>query len=162
LPAPLSLFAGHPTVAEHTRSTQDVYVSLFTAELCNSGGDGKCSYGDATTGFRILSYAELGATGLLALSCVLLALLTLHKSERRKGIAWAVWTSSALAAAVIGAMIVLGPFNEASVPLGIGMALHGAGIVAAAIAAAFAVRPPPPLRLRVADRRSQPATALPS
>ncbi|TMQ28100.1 MAG: hypothetical protein E6J90_00995 [Deltaproteobacteria bacterium] len=161
LPAPLSLFAGHPTVAAHTRTKQEVYVGFFTAELCNSGGDGNCTYGDATAGFRILGYAELGATGLLALSSVALALLTLRKSERRKTVAWAVWTSGALALVGAGAMILYGPFSEASVPIGIGMALHGAGILVAMVAGLFAVRPPPPLRLRVADRSKQPA-ALPS
>ena len=44
-PEALSLFSGHPTVNDHTRETQDVYVGLYEAELCNSGGDGTCRAG---------------------------------------------------------------------------------------------------------------------
>src|SRR4051812_34854738 len=79
LPAQLSLFAGHPTVANHTRETQDVYVGLYSTQLCNSGGDGICKTGDATLPFRLCGYAELALTGGLALLGVTLALLTLRR-----------------------------------------------------------------------------------
>ena len=105
LPAQLSLFAGHPTVGEHTRGIQDVYVGFYSAQLCNSGGDGKCTFGDAATGFRIIGYAELGATGLLVITSTLLALLTLRKSERRKTLASAVWITGALALVGAAALI---------------------------------------------------------
>jgi hypothetical protein len=161
LPAQLSLFAGHPTVAEHTRMTQDVYVGLYSAELCNSGGDGTCKSGDATGGFRAFAFAELGLTGLLAASALTLALLTLRRSERHKAAARVVWVSGGLTIACAAALVILGPFHGASAPIGIGMVLHAAGILGAMIGGAIAIRPPPPIRLRVAERGAQ-LTALPT
>jgi hypothetical protein len=162
LPAQLSLFAGHPTVAEHTRTTQDVYVGLYSAQLCNSGGDGTCKSGDATGGFRAFGYAELGLTGGLAAGALVLGLLTLRRSERRKSAAWIVWATGGLAIAGAAALVIVGPFHGASAPVGLGMALHGAGILGAMIGGAIAIRPPPPIRLRVAERGSQPLSALPA
>ena len=162
LPAQLSLFAGHPTVADHTRTTQDVYVGMYSAQLCNTGGDGTCRSGDTTGGFRAFGYAELGLNGALAASALALALLTLRRSERRKSAAHMVWLCGGLALACAAALIILGPFHGASAPIGIGMVLQAAGILAAAIGAAIAIRPPPPIRLRVAERGSQPLTALPT
>src|ERR1044071_6122499 len=103
LPSQLSLFAGHPTVANHTRATQDVYVGLTTAELCNSGGDGTCKTGDATTAFRLCGYGELALSGGLALLSITLAILTLRRSEARKTVARLIWVIGALALADAGA-----------------------------------------------------------
>jgi hypothetical protein len=161
LPAQLSLFAGHPTVSNHTRETQDVYVGLYTAELCNSGGDGTCKTGDATLPFRLTGYGELALSGGLALLSITLALLTLRRSEARKTVARLVWLAGALAIGGAAALILLGPFHGASAPIGLGMILHGVGLLTAVIGAAFAARPPPPIRLRVADRASPPH-ALPT
>src|SRR5689334_19293727 len=118
LPAELSLFAGHPTVAGHLRETQEVFVSFYTAQLCNIGGDGTCKSGDATTAFRTAGYAELALTGLLAGIALALALLTACKSEQRKRFAILVWSLGALALAGAGALILLGPFHSASAPPG--------------------------------------------
>ena len=161
LPAPLSLFAGHPTVANHTRETQDVYVGYYSAQLCNVGGDGTCKSGDATLAFRAVGYAELALTAGLAVIALTLALLTLRRSERRKRAARLLWIVGGLALACAGALIAIGPFQGASAPVGLGMAVHGAGLLGAMIAGAIAVRPPPPIRLRVANRGAQPA-ALPT
>src|SRR5215468_6934255 len=111
LPAQLSLFAGHPTVAEHTRMTQDVYVGLYTAELCNSGGDGTCKTGDATIGFRLCGYGELALSGALAVLAVALAVLTLQRSEARKRAARLIWLIGVLALAGTAGLLVLGPFT---------------------------------------------------
>src|SRR5215470_7252036 len=72
LPGDLALFAGHPTVDGHTLHVKDVYVGPLDAQLCNTGGDGKCTQGadQERFGFRIAMYGELGATGLLAISAV--------------------------------------------------------------------------------------------
>jgi hypothetical protein len=161
VPAELSLFAGHPTVGDHTRETQDVYVGFYDAQLCNSGGDGTCKSGDTTSAFRSTSYGELGATGLLAVSLVVLALLTLQKSERRKGAANVVRFAGVVAIGGAVALIVQGPFREASIPLGLGMGMYGGGVLGALLASVIAVRRPPPIKLRVADRGSQPVTAIP-
>jgi len=161
VPPELSLFAGHPTVGDHTRETQDVYVGFYHAQLCNSGGDGTCKSGDTTSAFRSTSYGELGATGLLAVSLVVLALLTLQKSERRKGAAYVVRFAAVIAIGGAVALIVQGPFREASIPLGLGMGMYGGGVLGALLASVIAVRRPPPLKLRVANRGSQPVTAIP-
>ena len=85
LPETLSLFSGHPTVNDHTRETQDVYVGLYDARLCNSGGDGTCKQGSSEEkpAFRYIGYAELGASGVMTLGLIVLAVLTLWNSERR-------------------------------------------------------------------------------
>jgi hypothetical protein len=170
LPAALSLFAGHPTVKDHTRKSQNVYVGLYTAQMCNNGDDSggergselTCKSGDAQTGFRLAGYGELGVTGLGAISLVILALLTLQKSERRQGAAAVVRIVNVIGLAGAAALIVQGPFSEASIPFGLGMALHGAGLLGGLLASVIAVRRPPPLKLRVADRASQSVTALPA
>lgn len=161
LPAQLSLFAGHPTVANHTRETQDVYVGLYAAQLCNSGGDGTCKSGDASAGFRVFGYAEIALTGGAVLGSLMLAGLTLGRSERRKTAARLVWVAGGLATACAVALILVGPFQGASAPIGIGMALHGAGLLGAMLAGAIAIRPPPPIRLRIAERGAQPRGAQP-
>jgi hypothetical protein len=149
LPPALSLFAGHPTVKEHVRETQDMYVGLYEARLCNSGGDGTCKSGEADRRvFRFIGYGELGATGLGVFSLVLLGVLTLKKSEGRKGAAKLVRIANAIGLAGAVGLIALGPFSAAAIPLGLGMILHGAGLVGGIVASAVAARPPPPLKLR--------------
>ena len=44
--------------------------------------------------------------------------------------------------------------RAAAIPIGLGMILHGVGLVGGIIASAIAVKPPPPLKLR-----SQPVAA---
>jgi hypothetical protein len=163
LPAALSLFAGHPTVNDHTRETQDVYIGLYDAQLCNSGGDGTCKSGNADEdlGFRIVGFAELGAIGLGTVSLVALGLLTLRRDDRRKRAARLVRFASALALAGVAAMFVLSPFKSASIPIGVGMIAHGVGLIGGLIASSIAVRPPPPIKLRVAHA-SQPVPTIPA
>src|ERR1041384_5605832 len=162
LPGDLALFAGHPTVDGHTLRIKDVYVGLLEAQLCNTGGDGKCSSGveQERLGFRIAVYGELAATGLLVIAAIALAALTIKKSERRKTAAKVVQLASVLAIVGAGAMLLQGPFREATIPIGIGMPLYALGVLGALIASLVAVRSPPPLKLRVADRGSHPAPAL--
>src|ERR1041384_8531871 len=70
LPGELALFAGHPTVNGHTLRIKDVYVGLLDAQLCNTGGDGRCTSGvdQEKLGFRVAVYGALAATGLLAIA----------------------------------------------------------------------------------------------
>ena len=158
LPGDLALFAGHPTVDGHTLRIKDVYVGLLDAQLCNTGGDGKCTSGveQEKLGFRIAVYGELATTGLLALAALALAALTIQKSERRKSAAKVVQLASALTIIGAAAMLIQGPFREATIPIGIGMPLYGTAVLGALIASLVAVRPPPPIKLRVGDRDSQP------
>jgi len=67
-----------------------------------------------------------------------------------------------IAVAGAGAMIFLGPTDQGTIPLGLGMGLYGAGLLGAFLASVIAVRPTPPIKLRVADRGSQPVAAIPA
>jgi hypothetical protein len=158
LPGDLALFAGHPTVDGHTLRIKDVYVGLLEAQLCNTGGDGKCSSGieQEKLGFRLAVYGELAATGMLILAALALAALTIKKSERRKSAAKLVQLASVFAIAGAGALLIQGPFHEATIPIGIGMPLYATGVLGALISSLIAVRAPPPIKLRVGDRPSQP------
>src|SRR5512143_3621750 len=105
LPAELSLFAGHRTVNGHTLEMQDAYVGFYTAQVCNTGGDGTCQNANPRIAFKIAAFAELGVTGLVGVIAVVLALLALQRSERRKGAARYVRLLSVIAVAGAGAMI---------------------------------------------------------
>jgi len=162
VPAELSLFAGHRTVNGHTLEMQDAYVGFYKAQVCNTGGDGTCQNANPQIAFKIAAFAELGVTGIIGVVAVVLALLTLGKSERRKAAARSVRILAVIAMAGAGVMIFLGPTDQGSIPLGIGMGLYGAGILSALLASVIAVRSPPPIRLRVADRGSQRVAAIPA
>src|SRR3954452_20836918 len=84
VPGELALFAGHPTVNQRTRETQEMHIGLFRAELCNTGGDGTCRSGDTRVAYRGLGYGALAATGVVMIGLILLAALALVNSERRK------------------------------------------------------------------------------
>jgi hypothetical protein len=157
LPAQLSLFAGHPTVSDRVRDLQDVYVGLYDARLCNTGGDGSCISGDTKPVFHWLGYGALAATGVVTVSATVLALLTIKRSERRRTAALVVRLAGLCALAAGGAMVWQGPFTSALVPLGIGAAIYGASIVLAIVASLLAVQLPPPIKLRVADPGDPPA-----
>jgi hypothetical protein len=162
LPPELSLFAGHRTVNGHTLEMQDAYVGLYRALVCNTGGDGTCQNANPQIAFKIVAFAELGVTGLAGVLAGALAVLTLRKSERRKGVARFVRILGVIAAAGAGAMIILGPTDQGSIPLGLGMGLYGAGILSAVLASVIAVRSAPPIKLRVADRGVQRVAAMPA
>jgi len=162
VPAELSLFAGHRTVNGHTLELQDAYVGFYKAQVCNTGGDGTCQNANPRIAFKIAAFAELGVTGLLGVGAVVLALLTVRKSERRKAAARAVRILTVIAVAGTGVMIFLGPTDQGSIPLGPGMGLYGAGILSALLASVIAVRSPPPIKLRVADRGAQRVAAIPA
>ena len=158
LPAQLSLFAGHPTVKDRLRDLQDVYVGFYDAQLCNTGGDGTCVSGDTKPAFHWLGYGTLAATGVVTVSATVLALLTIKRSERRRTAALVVRLAGLAALATGGAMVWQAPFTSAQVPIGPGAALYGASVLLAIVASLIAVRMPPRIKLRVADR--EPAELL--
>src|SRR6185503_7231542 len=116
LPGELALFAGHPTVHGRVFELQDVYVGLYGAELCNTGGDGACKSREPKASFQYAALGELGLAGLLGVTAIILALLTLRKSEARKGAAKLVALVALLAAVGAGVLILLGPTDEGAVP----------------------------------------------
>ena len=162
VPAEMSLFAGHPTVNGHLREVQTVYVGLYEAELCNNGGDGTCKSGDATTPFRYTALGELGLVSLLLLGTLVLGLLPIKNTERRKGLARANGVVGVLALGGAGALIVLGPFQQAEIPLNpLAAALYGVAILAALLTSLVAARPAPTIKLRASKTPAQPVLAQP-
>jgi len=163
LPAQLSMFAGHPTVNGHTRELQEVYSGFYGTQGCNTGGDGSCTSIERSTVFKLAALSAFAVTAMLAVAAIALALLTLRKSERRKGVARALRVLAVIAAALAGAMIALGPTDRGSIPIGLGMGLYAAGVIGALLGSLLAVRPPPPLKLRVAGAsQSSPAIGGPA
>ena len=160
----LSLYAGHPTVNDHVRELQDVYVTAYEARLCNTGGDGSCTTIDTKLSFRLIGYGDLAATGVCVISATLLALLTLKRSERRGAAALGVRIAGVLGLGATGALLWQGPFTTASAPLGLGALLYGGSVLIALVASFVAVRALPAIRLRVADAGapfgSQPGSPL--
>jgi hypothetical protein len=154
LPGELALFAGHPTVDGHTRTRQEVHVGLYGAQVCNPGGDDTCTSHVPASTFRITALSTLGATAFLIMAAVILAILTLRKSEARHGAGKLVRFLSLIAIAGVGVLIFLEPAPKGTVPIGFGMGLFGGGVAAALLASVIALRPPPPIKLRVAERGS--------
>ncbi|HET9625281.1 MAG TPA: hypothetical protein VFP84_28130 [Kofleriaceae bacterium] len=164
LPAALSMYAGHPTVTGHTREAQDVYVGLYDARLCNSGGDGTCKSGADQTqlGFRIVGFGELAVTALGAFALVMLGVMTIQRSEARKGAARLVRIASVIGVAGMVGLIVLSPFGDkAHVPIGLGLILHALGLIGGLVASGLAVLPPPPLVLRTSASKPMAPTPQP-
>jgi hypothetical protein len=151
LPGELALFSGHPTVDGHTRTTQKVHVGLYGAEVCNPGGDGTCSSREPVSTFRIAALSTLGATALLIATAVILAILTLRKSEGRHIAGKLVRFLSLLAIAGVGVLLLLEPDPKGTVPIGFGMGVYGGAVLCALLGSVLALRPPPPIKLRIAE-----------
>ena len=80
-------WAGHPTIRGNVRHLQDVYVGLYGAELCNTGGDGTCKAMPLPTGFELTSYGQLAVGGLLVVGLLLLAALIWTRRDGRRALA---------------------------------------------------------------------------
>lgn len=154
LPGQLALFSGHPTIGGRTQKLKDVYVGVLGAQLCNTGGDGRCASGgdQEKPAFRAAGYGTLGASGVVMVSSVLLAVFALQRNDRRKLMARVIQIASLPALGGAIAMLQLGPFREATVPIGIlGVVLFGAAILNALIASVLAALAEQPLKLRVGE-----------
>ena len=163
VPAEYSLFAGHPTVAGRTRETQEVYVGLYDARLCNSGGDQTCKSGDPIQPFQITGFSVLGAIGVTLLGSVALLGLALANSRRRRGIAIVTRIAGVLALGGSVGLAVQQPFREATIPVSpIGAGLYGAAILMGLLASVVAGRKPSAVQLRKANRQAPQAPAAPA
>jgi hypothetical protein len=157
-PGHLALFAGKPTVSGHLREKQEAYIGLYHAKLCNTGGDGRCRSGDTKRIYQQIGYAALGATGLLVLGTLLLGASAAANGRRRKAFARLVQVSTVLSLGGVAALLVEGPFSEATVPIGtVGVAIHGGGLFVALIASAVGGRRAPSRT----DRIVQPGVPVP-
>src|SRR3954447_20382660 len=91
-------WSGHPVVDGRPISAKDVHVGLLGAEGCNTGGDGSCEAVEIGGMLKVATYAELAATGLVALLALLLAIAAWRIADNRKGLARATTVTALLAA----------------------------------------------------------------
>jgi len=158
-------WSGHPEVEGRTIDAKTVFVGLHGAHGCNTGGDGKCSTLELPDAFIVTGYVELGAAGLSALAALALALLTLAGSDRRKGLATALFALAGLSVVIAIALIVQGPKIKTSqhvtVPMGYGMFVFFGGVAAGVLGAIIARRPFPKLQPRPSRAAAAPGLAPP-
>ncbi len=163
---PTGWWAGQPIRNGETMHKKHVDVSLLFAVGCNTGGDDKCEPIDAQLDgtFVAVRNVALGASGILALACVLLAGLTLADSERRKLTGKLVITMAVVCAVAAGALLLLPKMRAAGIQLPIsplGLGIFGGGIVFAIVGSVFAMRPTPKLELQPPRQSFAPALAAP-
>src|SRR4051812_10506559 len=102
-------FSGNPTVSGHMLEMQEVHVGLLGAELCNTGGDGRCISREPKEAFQITAFAELGVAGVATLALLVLGFVSFGKSEKRKGIARVALIATLATGAGAAVLLVLGP-----------------------------------------------------
>jgi hypothetical protein len=152
-------WSGHPNVQGTLLRSKHVDIGLLQSRGCNTGGDRTCQPVDVTGTVATTGYVAAGAAGLLAFASVLLAVLEVVQSQRRKSIAKLAVFAVVVAGIVSIALILQGPGIEArtpdgkllavSVPLGFGTYLFAGGMMSAIVASVLALRPTAPARPRV-------------
>jgi hypothetical protein len=157
-------WSGHPQIDGRTITAKDVYVGLYGAQGCNTGGDRSCTPLELPGAFKATGYLELGASSLLAILLVLLAVTTFRASERRKQLARRAIAVGGFATVVAIALIVQGPkvktAQHVSLPMGYGLYLFFIGVAATFAACLLARRPmrslaPPRIAPRLAAAQLQ-------
>nr|MBA3818739.1 hypothetical protein [Deltaproteobacteria bacterium] len=146
-------WAGPPTINGATRRMQEVFVGLYGAELCNTGGDGTCKPMPLPAGFEMTAWGALAVGGLLLIGTLLIAVLVLARSDRRKPFAKLCLALSVLAALAAAALVLQGPSTQADVPIGYGMYLFWGGAGLSMIASMLALRAMPKPRMQLAPAR---------
>ena len=127
-------WSGHPEVNGTQTHRMDVHVGLIGgAEGCmvGEGVEDRCQRLPLGNGFIFTKYAELAATGALALCLIVLGALTLKRSERRRSFAKVVMVVAGVSAIVALVLILQGPDIKSKetvvVPFGYGLYLFFAG-----------------------------------
>ncbi|MBA3460152.1 MAG: hypothetical protein H0T46_09345, partial [Deltaproteobacteria bacterium] len=159
-------WTGHPSVEGRTIEAKTVHVGLHGAEGCNTGGDGACTKLDLPGAFTLTGYVAAGATGLLALAMIVMAIMTLQLVEARKKLSTVVFVLVGIAVIVAAALIVQGPkVGKASqhivIPIGYGLYVFAGGVVTAILAALLARRPAQKVELRPSRAAIAPALDAP-
>jgi hypothetical protein len=149
-------WSGHPSVNGGAPiKLKTMTVSLFGAEGCNTGGDGKCEPLGLAGSFKAQEYVEAGALGLVAVVALLLAILAVVKSPARRGVAKVTMTLVGVAAIVAVVLLVQGPQVaqkgiSVSVPVAAGtLLMFGFGAVFAIMGGIFALQPDAPPRVKM-------------
>ncbi|MBA3456149.1 MAG: hypothetical protein H0T42_23825, partial [Deltaproteobacteria bacterium] len=160
---PAGWWAGHPVRNGEAMHKKDVDVSLLNAVGCNTGGDGSCEPLQLSAGFDTMRYVELGASGLLALACLLLAGVTLAGSDRRKQVGLLVIGLAVVGAVLAGALIFMPKMATANIelPIGPGVFVFFGGIACAVLGSVLAMRPTPRLELQPPRQSFAPTLAAP-
>ncbi len=160
---PTDWWSGAPLKNGVAMHKKNVDVSLLHAIGCNPGGDGHCEPVPLASGFATIRFVALGATGLLALLALVLAITTLIASEGRKKLAVAVMVMAGVSAATAVALIAMPKLESAAitVPIGPGLYVFFGGIALAFLGSVLARRPTPKLELQPSRQPYAPALAAP-
>ncbi len=149
-----SWWSGHPTINGQSRHLQEVHIGLLGGELCNTGGDGTCKAMPLASTFTSTGMLAVIALGVLITAVLVMALLTLIHSDKRRLLAKVGFAAFGASAIVVVALILIGPSlsiaQQATFPFGTGVYWFGLGGTLAVVAGVLARRTPAPLRLRSA------------
>jgi len=162
---PAGWWSGHPIRNGEAMHKKDIDISMLRAIGCDTGGDGHCEPLGSELGgtFAAVRYVELGASGILVLTCLLLAGVTFAASERRKPLGKLVIAMGLVSATVAGALIFLPKVKSANIelPVGPGLFVFFGGVACALLGSIFAMRPTPKLELQPPRQSFAPGLGAP-
>jgi hypothetical protein len=150
---------GHPIVDGKVRELKVIHVGLLDASGCNLGEEVKCEPLDLNHRLEPLSYGELGALGVGALTMLLLAMSVWKIGDRRKLLGkLALFEVAVIGGGAAAIFFIRGPDLDVQIRLGlpanIGLFAAIAGCGAGFLASVIAMRvEPEPLRLKSSEPR---------
>jgi WAS/WASL-interacting protein len=152
----LPWWRGHPSVEGHERTVQDVTITLFGGEGCNSGGDGSCTKVPLVGGFKTLEAVEVGVAAGALLVAAGVGAAALLRSRRRMLAGRLGMIAGGAAALITLVLLITGPDIHTQMAVSVPTALGGfvalLGAITAVAGSALArrddpVRPPAPMRV---------------
>jgi len=148
-------WSGHPTFNGAEIKAKEITVGPLGATGCNTGGDGACMKLSVDPTFETIGFALAGVTGLLALTALVLAVMTARGAARRKSFAIFVIVGAMVSAGLALVLVVVGPKirTEAPLPFSTGLFVFFGGVASALASSVFAMRNPPPTRVQLAPAR---------
>ncbi|MFN0245483.1 MAG: hypothetical protein ACKV2T_01160 [Kofleriaceae bacterium] len=159
-----ALWAGHPSVNGREIEKKTVYIGLIGGQGCNTGGDGTCEDLTLSTAFATVSFIQLGTSSLFVLVSLLLAITGFVGARSRKSLGKVAIAVALLCVAVVLAQILIGPNiqtnHDVAIPIGYGMYLFLAAIVAVVLGGVLTPKEDPPLTLRAPRQPALPAPAM--
>ena len=155
-------WSGHPTFKGVAIKAKEITVGPLGGTGCNVGGDGACMNVPVDPTFEIAGLALAGVTALLVLVAAAMATLALIGRDGRRTFAVFAIIGAAIAGALGGALVAIGPQiqTEAPLPITYGLYLFFGGIATAFVGALLAMRKGAPARMQLAPAR-QSAKQLP-
>jgi hypothetical protein len=143
-------WSGHPTFDGKQFDRKTANIGLITANQCNytDGEESDCKHLSVGGSFAITKWVQLGFTGILALSLLLLAI------TRKRGLAKLVMIAAAGSAVMAVVLLVTGPNlktgKSEAMPLGYGFFLFFGGTALGILSGVLSLIPPkrPSMKLR--------------